>query len=74
VSRTCVTASRSEFGKDSPLVAQAFEIEALDPVELRQLVRDAIEPLIDRDAWAESLTREEDERAQIRRGTPWVSP
>ncbi|MGW1601411.1 hypothetical protein [Streptomyces eurythermus] len=39
-----------------------WEVEALEPAELRRLVLAAVDPYIDRDVLARQITREEEQR------------
>ncbi|WP_237545174.1 MULTISPECIES: hypothetical protein [unclassified Streptomyces] len=42
-----------------------WEVEALEPAELRRLVLDAVDPYIDRDVLARQIAREEEQRRAL---------
>jgi hypothetical protein len=44
---------------------RAVELDALPPAELQRLVRDAIEPLVDREAWALHEEQEQADRERL---------
>ena len=48
-----------QFGRD------CWELDALSPDVISGLVRDALDGLIDADAWAESMASEEENRAVL---------
>lgn len=48
-----------QFGNES------WELDALDPPVIAQLIRDAVEPLIDQDLWDAAMDREKFQRAKL---------
>lgn len=54
-------AYKQEFGEES------WELDALEPDVINELIRETIEPLIDRPLWAESEKERDRGRAQIRK-------
>ncbi|MFD9038708.1 hypothetical protein [Streptomyces bottropensis] len=52
------------YGFDSRRPAQ-WEVEALEPAELRRLVLAAVDPYVDRDVLARQIAREEEQRRAL---------
>ena len=46
--------------------ADCWEVDALPPDEIQRLIRESVEPLIDRDLWDKTLKRQVKERARLR--------
>src|SRR3972149_2373143 len=55
----------AEFGE------QSWELDALSPEVIEQLIRDALDPLIDRRKWDKAKTREKREREQLQKVSDW---